>query len=173
MQMVNLQTGNIEEVKNPLAGWNNPTEDICFINGYRRIPVIPPPAAGYERLTPVTFADGDDGINAVAVYADTLIATRTDAEAAALAAQIAAVAPMASMYRAKLRQLFGPNAETNRAVTQESVAGYFLQIMATNGLLTAQQQSDETLLREGFNALASPSPGEPLNTWNFPWNLIP
>ena len=86
-------------------------------------------------------------------------------------AAIAAVVPFAQLYRSTLQSLFGAGAETNQNISQAYVEGYFGNLIATNGILTNQQLTQLTVLREGFTELSKfTSDG---TTWKFPWSLIP
>lgn len=62
--------------------------DILHPLGWRMAELPPEPAAGYERLTGVTYIqDPNDPDKAIASYTDTLIQDRLDAEQAAIDAQ--------------------------------------------------------------------------------------
>lgn len=62
----------------------NPDLSTLVAGGWRIRPDVPEVAKGYERLTGVTYAEGD-GKTACAVYADTLIQDRLDREAVEIA----------------------------------------------------------------------------------------
>ena len=83
MQLVNLATGRIEEVPARIDATDNPGLNMQFMldHGWRQLPVIAEPAAGFERLVQPSYMEGD-GITAQAVYHDTLIQDRKDREAA-------------------------------------------------------------------------------------------
>jgi hypothetical protein len=69
----------------------NPSLPECAKIGWRLAVEPGQPASGYERLTPVAWVqDPADRFRAVAVYKDTLIRDRLDAEADAAAAAQAA-----------------------------------------------------------------------------------
>lgn len=59
--------------------WENST-DLLKSLGWRIEPILPVPETGYERLT-ITYVEGDDGVTAKAIYTDTLIQDRLEAEA--------------------------------------------------------------------------------------------
>lgn len=152
---------------------------LLLANGWRVVPSVPPVADGYVR-SQVTYAEGD-GTNAVAQYTDTSLAVIATQQAAQIAmdasnaaAQASATAqaftnqtlPLLVAYRTILRAYFGPGAETNYAVTTQSVPTYFLSI--TNP--TPQQSMDASRIMFLFNALSPRYMGE---MHNAPWQTIP
>ena len=190
MILVNPQTLQTQEVPNPLTlngqSWFNPTQEMAFQAGWL-IPQYPSdPVVGYDRKWQIpAWKDNGDG-TASPLYSDVSVADEhaaEAAEAAQLAAQIAeakqaqftaiiqALTPLAQLYRSTLRTLFGANAETNQAISQAYVMGYFTQQILTNGKLTDLQLTQETVLSQGFTALSQIT-GDG-TTWTFPWNLIP
>ena len=75
--------------------------------------------------------------------------------------------PKAAAFRSLLRAYFGANAETNRAVTAEVVAQYFL----TAPDLTVQGVQHGMTLKELFTELSAwNGTGE---TWTLPWEVVP
>ena len=152
---------------------------LLLANGWRVVPAVPPVADGYVR-SQVTYAEGD-GTNATAQYTDTSLAViaaqqaaQNAVDASNAAAQASATAqaftnqtlPLLVAYRTILRAYFGPGAETNYAVTTQSVPAYFLSI--TNP--TPQQSMDASRIMFLFNALSPRYMGE---MHNAPWQIIP
>lgn len=80
--------------------------------------------------------------------------------------------PLASLYRATLRQYFGELAENNHEVTMAAVAAYFLQKYATQTLTQADGDARDMLLF-GFQQLTGWSGTD--NTWSesIPWEIVP
>lgn len=80
--------------------------------------------------------------------------------------------PIASLYRATLRQYFGELAEDNHAVTMTTVAAFFLQKYATQTLTQADGDARDMLLF-GFQQLTAWSGTD--NTWaeSIPWEIVP
>jgi hypothetical protein len=82
---------------------------------------------------------------------------------------------LASLYRATLREYFGKDAETNRAVTKDAVVAYFIGLQQSQ-TITAQQLADGNFLDISFTSLTNvwgPDSTGVLSTWELPWELIP
>jgi hypothetical protein len=72
-----------------------------------------------------------------------------------------------------LRRVTGdPNAETNRAITRESVATIFLGAIA-EGTMTDELRDAQALLQFGFEWLSPIVGANPPNTWDLPWEVVP
>lgn len=96
--------------------------------------------------------------------------TQTDAEACA--ERVASITPelwqTASLFRTILRLHFGDNAETNEAITEDSITAYFVNRRLT---LSASERTDDAadsiLLTNGFAAITEWT-GDG-TVWTFPW----
>lgn len=89
MSMVNINTQSQNAPTRIGDTYPAPVE-MLRENGWRDMPALPEIASGYERSA-ISYVEGD-GVTATAVYSDTWIQTRLDAEAAAQAAAAAAFA---------------------------------------------------------------------------------
>jgi hypothetical protein len=100
-----------------------------------------------------------------------LVETESDADYGNRFIQ-AGLVPIASLYRATLRQYFGELAEDNHAVTMATVAAFFLQKYATQTLTQADGDARDMLLF-GFQQLTAWSGTN--NTWaeSIPWEIVP
>jgi hypothetical protein len=114
----------ISECPNPLDGIYNPPDALKFGCGYRIDPGQPELAEGMTRIAAV-FVD-DDGERGKWEVTDRPTADITAEQYAARCADFQPLIPHAYMFRALMRQYFGDNAETNRAITRQVVEGYFL-----------------------------------------------
>jgi hypothetical protein len=85
------------------------------------------------------------------------------------AAEFVAMAPMVETYRDTLRKHFGPNAETNREVTETAVAAYF-EAKRIPETINAVETADAIALTRYFTILAAwNGTGE---TWTLPYHLV-
>ena len=195
--MWNSHDGLIEDVPNPLNGKLNPGPADAFAAGYRMLPGAANP--GYVDVH-TGYADAGDGQTCVRTPPDMTqadydahqveiaqakqdaadqLAAQQAAEATALQeakqaqfnAIIQSVTPIAQLYRATLRSIFGANAETNTTISQEYVEGYFAAQISANGTLTTLQLTQEIVLSQGFQVLSKITADS--TTWSFPWDLIP
>jgi hypothetical protein len=158
---------DIATYRDPVSGPYNPPEEYKLAAGYRHIPEPPTVAEGYQRVS-ATLAD-DDGRNAKWVVVDRLT---SDIEREAYDARVASFQPLiphAYMFRALMRQYFGDNAETNRAITHEVVEGYFL----TTPNLTIQGVQHGMILKGLFEELSAWNGTTPPETWTLPWEAVP
>jgi hypothetical protein len=97
-------------------------------------------------------------------------AARQAGAAAARLASFQPLIPLAVLYRAALRKHFGPNAETNRDVTETMVAAYFDQKRIA-GTITSVETADAIALARYFEILAAwNGTGE---TWTLPYEVLP
>lgn len=71
------------------------------------------------------------------------------------------------IYRNLLRKHFGPNAETNREVTEDAVNTYFLTATGLSG----DDVRDGAYIKDLFEKLA-PLSGDG-TTWTLPWEIVP
>jgi len=163
---------NIVDAPNPFRGIYNPPAEMLYAEGYRIMPTIPEPADGYTRIAQPVAIDVD-GINGDwdMTGCDRLTSElEAEAKAAREADFIAqGLIPKAQAFRALMRMYFGENAETNHAITQEVVAGYFL----TTPDLTIQGVQHGMTLQALFVELSAWVNETPANTWNIPWSVVP
>ena len=75
-----------------------------------------------------------------------------------------------ALFRMTLQRYWGAGAETNQAVSQQSVTGYFIQKHMTAGL-TNQELGDSEILAKLYVELAPLCPDG--TTWTAPYELIP
>ena len=197
MRYINKATRQIVEQRpDRIGGTMNPTEDQYRQAGWRRIIEADPVADGYRRVSE-TQVDTEDGATFRAAVVDRLITdieaeekqaadaaaaqAVLDAEAAAKARQQAMVdaltplVPLAQLYRATLRGIFEkqfPGAESNRALTREIVASFFLQQIAAK-TMTDELRDAQQVLEFGFAQLSPIVGDDPPQTWDLPWEVVP
>ncbi len=146
---------------------------------------LPPVAEGYERtITGVDYATGE------ASYQDTLTADRVAAEEAAAEKAAAArkqamidylqgnpiLLKLMGIYRSIIRRIFsaqfGERCETNRALTREVVAAFFLT-QIESGTMTDELRDAHSVLEFAFDTLSPIVGATPPNVWDLPWEVVP
>jgi hypothetical protein len=101
---------------------------------------------------------------------DDEINSRLEREEQVKMEKIEQISQQAAIFRWVLQQHFGPGAETNRNVTETSVAQYFINRRIT-GTSEPTDASDALLLQTGFEAIKNCT-GDG-TSWSLPWELIP
>jgi hypothetical protein len=175
MQICHANNGqaptDVQEMPGSLRNISNATIADFVADGWREYvkSVLP-------NIKSSTWADNGTQYyetNVIQWTAEELAAQEAARQAEAAAARLASfqpLIPIAVLYRATLRKHFGPNAETNRDVTETSVATYFDQKRIAE-TITPVETADAIALTRYFEVLAAwNGTGE---TWTLPYEVLP
>ncbi len=150
---INLATQR-RTIPNEIEGTFNPAANpsLMYAHGWRLASEPDAPAEGYERLGAVTYIqDPNDAERAVAVYTDTLVQDRLDAEAAVqTAAQAAAFA--ANTERFTYQNAYLMLCDQLRGNQSHERMG-FPQIATALAILKGTDAAAYETLRDGFSFL--------------------
>jgi hypothetical protein len=156
----------------------DPTLEQCESIGYREIEEIDPPPEG---MTATAWEVVEMDSHTCHIVCTAWIDPVAEAEKARLARIAAFMAQtklveLAHLYRITLRQYFGTNAETNREVTKDAVAGYFIDQSQVKHAMTKDDLENSVFLQAAFETLTQawgPDSQGLMSTWELPWELIP
>lgn len=134
---------------------------------------------GFYPLIEFTTPDGYNKITGTQTYTLDGDVVReswhVQSDAEAYAERVASISTdlwqTASLFRTILRLHFGDNAETNEAITEDSITAYFVTRRLT---LSASERTDDAadsiLLTNGFAAITEWT-GDG-TVWSFPWDQL-
>ena len=166
----NVITGEMNCVlPSPLGATFNPTMEQYNQAGYRERISIDQPAEGF-RAKGYAVQEIDAATCKLVITEQINIADELEAARQARLATITPTLKMeAGMLREILRKHFGPNAETNHAVTYDVVQNYFIAKQA-DGSITTQELADMLVMQKLFSDIIMWTGDGTI--WSFPFDIL-